>query len=122
MKMLAERREPRRRLTAFVAVGSLAVAAVLSGCSGTEERAIVNVFGSPSSTVLSVSIDSCNSDPSIEVLESEEEVRLTARIENSLSDEDDCRDSKEVRLDRALGSRVVVDGKTNRTLTVLPPD
>ena len=114
----------RARVSRPVSALALATTIGLAGCSGEETRPILEVVGSPTSLVLMVSVESCNQEPTVDVVESADEVRLTAHITRTslFGGEDDCRDEAEVRLREVLGNRIVVDGSTEGAIELSPPE
>ena len=76
-----------------------------------------NIEVSPDGRTLEVNVPSCNGDPSVSVLESEETVTfmIETRIPSG-SSRDDCLDSSSFELDSPVGDRTVIDGFGGRAV------
>lgn len=99
---------------AVVGIAMLALSAC--GDDGKKERAIPEARTWAGSDVVSVSVESCNGQPEIEVLnEDEEEVRLKVVAGSS---GDDCLDEIVVCLEEPLGGRSLIDAKTGTRVPV----
>lgn len=118
--MTATEWSPSARRVARAAAAALLLTAPLGGCAG-ERPTVLEVYGTPESRELELSVSTCNAEPTISVAESASEVRLTVRAREGRSG-GDCRDGVLVTLDASLGSRTVIDTTTGEVLEVLPPD
>jgi hypothetical protein len=69
--------------------------------------------------LLVLSVDSCNGDPSVSVLEENDRVRIAAVASSTpFGGGDDCLDIVEVRLQRPLEDRAVVDAHSGDVVSV----
>jgi hypothetical protein len=92
----------------------------LAGC-GSGSPTIDVVHGDPASKKLSVSVNTCNRNPSVEAKESTEEIRLTVTADDPSGDGvDDCMDFDDVTLESPLGDRIVIDEATDEQVEVVP--
>jgi hypothetical protein len=78
---------------------------------------IYELSGNPGERRLEMAVNSCNADPTVEAVETEDEVRLTATIIGEHSGLE-CLDSAEVTLQEPLGDRQVRDTLTGEVLEV----
>jgi hypothetical protein len=86
------------------------VASLATGCSDRAE--VTRVIGGEyrdSTRVLVLTVSSCNADVSADVVETATEVRVTVTAKGG-DPLGDCADGLEVRLDRSLDGRPVLDG------------
>ncbi len=79
--------------------------------------------GDPASTRLELNVDSCNENPTAEVVESDTEVRVQVTSGRWFGrNADDCADGVTVTLNAPLGTRTVVDQSTGQVVEVSPAD
>jgi hypothetical protein len=104
----------RRRPFGVVAVAALG----LTACSSTTHPRVLDVHGDPTSTVLTMSVESCNQHPEVEADETSTEVRLTVTADADTVE--DCADGAKVSLEAPLGDRVVIDEASGESVEVLP--
>lgn len=117
-------REDRRvsNVRAVVWAGCFVLLAACSGC-GADAPTIDNVYGDPESTKLSVSVNTCNRNPSVDAEETTTEVRLTVTADEPSGDgQDDCQDYDDLTLETPLGDRIVVDDSTGDQIEVAPAE
>ncbi len=106
----------RERPVLWVAVALALVGAGACSDDGKEERAIPEARTWAGSTAVSASVESCNGEPEIEIInEDEEEVRLKVVAGSS---GDDCLDGIVVCLAEPLGGRSLIDAKTGTRVPV----
>lgn len=102
-----------------VLLGSLLVAAMtLGACSSATHPSISDVYGDPTSTELTLSIGSCNQNPTVDVDETATKIRLTVTADADNSE--DCADGATVTLDAPVGDRDIIDENTGEELELLP--
>jgi hypothetical protein len=107
-----------RRAVAVLALVVLA-SAVLSGCGiGWNDQQISTVEVAEDDTTLWVGYH-CDVDASVVAEEHPDEVRLTFRVYGHTGN--DCADSVEVRLDRPLADRRLVDASNDAAITPCRP-
>ncbi|WP_299521160.1 hypothetical protein [uncultured Serinicoccus sp.] len=83
---------------------------------------VVEVWGSSDDRELEVAVDTCNRDPDVTALESEEEVRLKVSVARSFAlNSNSCGDAAKVVLDEPLGDRRVIDDSNGAELEVQEP-
>ncbi len=119
-------RKPRtRRAVLLVLVGLALVAALVVGwriLPGLTVRGEVSVVEAElrDDSLLVLSLDSCNGDPDVSVLEeNDDQVRVEAVASSTpFGGGDDCLDVVEVRLQQPLGNRVVVDAHSGDEVSV----
>lgn len=87
----------------------------------TTQIGINEIFGAPSERRLELGVASCNADPAVKAVETEEEVQLTVTIIGDHSGLE-CQDGVEVILEDPLGDRQVRDTMTGEILDVEPPE
>lgn len=69
----------------------------------------------PDGRTLDVAVNSCNGNPTVDVIESEEEVTLSVVASDSM---DDCQDVVTVELEEPLGERKVRDERDGELVGV----
>ena len=101
-----------------VAVLALVLASAVACAGGTDKTVdLAEVWTTDNPAVLMVQASRCNEPLSFVVDESDQAVTITAHITANYASSDDCLGpAQEVALDAPLGSRVVVDGKTEATM------
>ena len=93
---------------------------MLGGCQVSVP--VVEVWGSSDDRELEVAVDTCNRDPDVAALESEEEVRLQVSVARSFAlNSNSCRDAAKVVLDEPLGDRRVIDDSNGAELEAQEP-
>lgn len=107
-----------RSMAAKLRLAVLAVAGMgLGACGGFSDVAIYHAGrDGPESTVLFLSVQSCNADHQIELDESATVVTVTIAARQDT--DDDCSDAVAVLLDAPLGDRPLVDGSTGGPINV----
>ena len=96
---------------------SVALAAVLAGCSSTTAQTISEVYAADDGTKLQAIVNVCSDDPAVEVSESTDQVGLTATAPRRASGKD-CQTPVVVTLKAPLAQRPVVDLETGEVLDV----
>jgi hypothetical protein len=76
---------------------------------------INELYGLPWERRLEMGVDSCNDNPTVEAVETEDEVQLTVTIIGEPSGLD-CQDGVEITLEKPLGDRRVWDTLTGKVL------
>jgi len=107
----------RRLARVFVVLPAVLVAA----CSPFTPE-VLDVIGEPDSMRVEFSVDTCNQNPQVSIVETATEVRFTVTAARNDGDSDDCLDTAEVTLDEPLGDRMVVDDVTDMTWAITPEE
>jgi len=104
-----------RRASQLLAI--LVASAALTGC-GRREVPILGVIVAENQRSLDVEYGACGSpNPGISVTETDDEVRLEASVERTISTgSDDCSEIAQVALDDPLDDRRIIDASTNDTV------
>lgn len=83
---------------------------------------VTEVYVRPDDRQLEVGVDTCNQDPQVTVVETEDEVRLSSNETLPRGAGDDCLDNDIVTLDVPLGDRTVIDEATGDEVRVRVAD
>ena len=98
----------------FIAFVLLAV-----GCGGGRSQVeVLEATTSSDGNVLGLIVGSCNASPTVEVVETAEEVRIEVEADDPGMNRDDCLDSVAACLDQPLGERALVDDKSGDVVSV----
>ncbi len=98
----------------------LLIAMLAAACSRTP--AIMQVTVSDSDMSLELYLGSCNADPEVDVVETDQAVTLlVGPVSKDIFFGRSCQDRWIVELDQPLGDRAVRDGNTGEDLLVLVP-
>lgn len=98
--------------------GMAMLAFVLAGCTRTAAITEVVLLDGATETMI-VSVDTCNANPRLAVVEGEQAITLAVQADQQSWGSDDCADSINVELDAPLGDRRVIDGATGEELAVV---
>lgn len=92
-------------------------AAVLAGCAGTKEVSIAEAYVDDDAKSLYAIVNACTEEATVAVVETANEVTLTARAPWP-GDGTDCQAGVVVELTSALGQRALIDATTRETIDI----
>jgi hypothetical protein len=123
-------RQIRVRVAAIGLTG-IWVAGLISACGTangtptpeavTTPISINELFGDPDDRRLALGVNSCQDDPKVDAVETDDEVRLTVTIVGERSGLE-CQDSVDVVLNEPLGNRQVRDMATQEIVVIEAPE
>lgn len=98
--------------TATGVVAALAGVAILAACSPAEGRGPQPISGwSVADDELRLWVDTCNGDPEVDIVETDEDVTVTI-VSTRQNPGDGCQDNVVATLAAPLGDRALIDGAT----------